>query len=236
MKRCAFIFAFLLGLLPFCMAQSSGEKNFIDQNYMEVTGIAEMQIVPDEIYLKIVIGDKDQKGKVGMEQLEGKMFDMLKKVGVDVKQDLSVREVASNLKSYMLKSAEIKTMKEYVLLVRNTKLLNEIFRGLDKIGISDASVERVDHSAIEKFRREVKINAIKVAKEKAQALADAIGQTVGRAIYINEMDWRGMLGAGAQNVSNMQVLYNVENGNSDPVIEFEKIKLEARIIVRFELK
>lgn len=36
----------------------TGEKNFIDQNYIEVTGTAEMEIVPDEIYLKIVLSER----------------------------------------------------------------------------------------------------------------------------------------------------------------------------------
>lgn len=167
------------------MAQT-GEKNFIDQNYIEVNGTAVMEVVPNLIYLKIVIGDKDQKGKVGVEQLESKMFDMLKKLGIDLKKDLSVRDVASNLKSYVLKSSEIRTTKEYVLLLRNTELLNKVFLGLDKIGISDASVERVDHTDMPKFRRQVKVDAIKVAKEKAEDLTAAIGQGIGRALYINE--------------------------------------------------
>lgn len=45
------------------MAQT-GEKNFIDQNYVEVTGTAELEIVPDEIYLRIVISEKDKGKKV----------------------------------------------------------------------------------------------------------------------------------------------------------------------------
>ena len=45
----------------------TGEKNFIDQNYIEVTGTAEMEIVPDEIYLKIVLSEKD-KGKKSLEK------------------------------------------------------------------------------------------------------------------------------------------------------------------------
>ena len=38
------------------------EKNYIDQPYIEVTGKAEMEVVPDEIYLRIVINEKDNKG------------------------------------------------------------------------------------------------------------------------------------------------------------------------------
>lgn len=43
---------------------SNGGKNFIDQNYVEVTGTAELEIVPDEIYLRIVISEKDKGKKV----------------------------------------------------------------------------------------------------------------------------------------------------------------------------
>jgi hypothetical protein len=40
-----------------------GEKNFIDQNFIEVVGKYEMEITPDEIFLKIIINEKDIKGK-----------------------------------------------------------------------------------------------------------------------------------------------------------------------------
>ena len=231
MKKLALLLSLFLCLGLSVMAQA-GEKNFIDQNYIEVNGTAVMEIVPNQIYLKIVIGDKDQKGKVGVEQLEGKMFDMLKKLGIDLKKDLSVRDVASNLKSYVLKSSEIRTTKEYVLLLRNTELLNKVFLGLDKIGISDASVERVDHTDMPKFRRQVKVDAIKVAKEKAEDLTAAIGQGIGRALYINETVWSRPV---AQNMSNVLLDYE-GRGKMNQLLEFEKIKLEATVMVRFELK
>ena len=157
---------------------------------------------------------------------------MLKKLGIDLKKDLSVRDVASNLKSYVLKSSEIRTTKEYVLLLRNTELLNKVFLGLDKIGISDASVERVDHTDMPKFRRQVKVDAIKVAKEKAEDLTAAIGQGIGRALYINETVWSRPM---AQNMSNVLLDYEGK-GKMNQSLEFEKIKLEATVMVRFELK
>ena len=30
-----------------------GSKNFIDQNYIELSGTAELEVVPDEIYISI---------------------------------------------------------------------------------------------------------------------------------------------------------------------------------------
>ena len=39
----------------------NGEKNFIDQNYIEVTGKAELEIAPDRIYIQIRLNEKDLK-------------------------------------------------------------------------------------------------------------------------------------------------------------------------------
>ena len=51
MKIVCIVLSLLLG--SFVTMAQSGEKNFIDQNYIEVSGTAEMEIVPDQIYLKL---------------------------------------------------------------------------------------------------------------------------------------------------------------------------------------
>ena len=40
-----------------------GEKNFIDKNYIEVTGKAEMEFTPDKIYIQLLLNEKDAKAK-----------------------------------------------------------------------------------------------------------------------------------------------------------------------------
>lgn len=88
----------------------------------------------------------------------------------------------------------------------------------------------MDHSQIEKLRREVKEDAIKVAKEKATGLAAAIGQSIKEAIYIREEHWGGMA---AQYMSN--VAFDVDRGGVDAGVDFEKIKLQGTVLVRFKL-
>lgn len=41
----------------------SQNKNFIDQPYVETTSKADTLIIPDRIYLNIVISEKDTRGK-----------------------------------------------------------------------------------------------------------------------------------------------------------------------------
>lgn len=59
------------------------EKNFIDQNYIEVTGRAEKEIVPDLIYLNIRINERDSKTKAPIAQTEKAMLAKLTEIGID---------------------------------------------------------------------------------------------------------------------------------------------------------
>lgn len=108
MKIVCIVLSLLLG--SFVAMAQSGEKNFIDQNYIEVSGTAEMEIVPDQIYLKIVISEKD-KGKKTVEQQEKAMIAILQKLGIDIRKDLLMKDMSSNFKSYFLKKRSSKRRK-----------------------------------------------------------------------------------------------------------------------------
>lgn len=225
---------FLLFLGSFVIRAQTGEKNFIDRPYMEISGKAEMEIVPDEIYMEIVINEKDNKRKISLGQAEKEMVAKLKTLGIDTKKNLTVKDLSSNFKNYWVKSSDILMSKEYQLLVSNAMTAGRVMQSMEEIGLSNVSIERVDHSQLEQFRRDVKINAVKNAKEKAEDMAKAIGQLAGKAIYIQEIDYGNapvmyMKGRAAGLMVN-------ENAAADvPEIEFEKIKLECQITAKFEL-
>lgn len=214
-----------------CMAQT-GEKNFIDQNYVEVTGTAEMEIVPDEIYLRIVISEKD-KGKKSVEEQEKEMVNVLKNLGVDVHKDLAIRDLSSDFKYYLLKRTAIQTEKEYQLCMHGGDKIGRLLNDLEAVGISNISILRVDHSQMAEFRRKVKTDAVKIAKEKAEDFAGAVGQEIGRALYISENE--GGYYPRQNAVANVRVR-GMGSVDSAPVLDFEKIPLKYTVLVRFELK
>lgn len=109
MKTQIFLILFLL-LVISGYSQQFG-KNFIDENYIEVTGKAEMKIMPDEIYLKIIISEKDNKGKQTLEELEKLMIDKLRILNVDIEKNLKVHDISSNFKNYWLGRTDIFTTK-----------------------------------------------------------------------------------------------------------------------------
>jgi uncharacterized protein len=233
------IYVILLTLFPAFSAISAqtGEKNFIDRPYIEVTGKAETEIVPDRIYMNIVINEKDNKGKVVLAQAEKAMMTKLKELGIDTRKDLSVKDMSSNFKNYWVRSSDIMTSKEYQLLVTSAQTAGKVMQALEQSGISNVSIEKVDHSQIEQFRREVKAKAVKNAKEKATDMAQAIGQVAGKALYLQEIEYnntpylRGRLaGISVKASSNLAL-----EEDTTPDIEFEKIKLEYQVSAKFEL-
>ena len=58
MKKTVLLLVLFLGTLALGMAQSK-ENDFLEQPYIEVTGTAMMEVVPDEIYVK---GSKGEDG------------------------------------------------------------------------------------------------------------------------------------------------------------------------------
>jgi uncharacterized protein len=231
------ILLFLL-LTPFLTNAQTGDKNFIDQNYIEVTGSSEIRITPDLIYIKILINEKDNKNKAPLADRENAMISKLKEIGIDVNKDLLIKDISSNFKYYWLTKTEILLSKEYELIVRDGKTTSRVFIELEKIGVSNVSIERLDNSNIEKFKKEVKVGAIKAAREKAESLTNAIGQNIGRAIYVQELENNHRGGTpGTSNSIMIRGASSIYGSRApEPEMDFEKIVLEYSIMCRFELK
>jgi len=237
MKIMKNVFILLLLLSASTAFAQFGEKNFIDLNYIEVTGKAEMEIVPDKIFIKILLNEKDFKGK-SLAEVEKGMFAKLKELGVDLEKDLAIKDLLSNFRHYWLMKDDVLLSKEYQLLVRDGKTAGRVFIELQKLGISNVSVDRVENSKITSYRSDVKIAAIKAAREKAEAMARAVNQDIGKAVYIQEIDtdFRPFAGKAAgirvRGYANA-TLNDMEA--AEPDVEFEKIQLNYSVIARFEL-
>jgi len=224
----------LLLLFHFGFSQTIG-KNFIDDNYIEVTGSAELEVVPDEIYIKVILSEKDNNGREPLELRETQMINTLKGIGIDVEKDLVIRDFISNFRKYWLKKKDIFTTKEYEILVQDADTAGKVFQQLEKIKISNISIAKLDHSKIEDYRQEVKIKAMKATKEKANYLAEAIDQKVGKAIHIMELDNALYNSVQGNSVGYANQRFEYKSKDYSAEIEFDKIKLFYKIRAKFRL-
>jgi len=231
------LFLTFVSALFFCSATAqTGEKNFIDQNYIEVTGVAEREIIPDMIYLTIIIDEKNISGKGTVESVEKLMIERLKALGIDVSKELALQDFSGDYKSYILKKDGLVANKTYQLLVHDAKMVSNVFQELDKMGVTNITISKLNHSKIIQFKKEVRVEAVKAAKEKAQYLTTAVDQSIGRAIFIFEQNAGLENSWGRTRNGIMANSLSFSKNDDDDNFEFEKIKLSYSVLVRFELK
>lgn len=215
--------------LPLLLS-AQAEKNFIDQNYIEVIGKAEMKITPDLIDIGISLREGDNQDRNTISSREKKMIESLKDLGIDVEKDLKVKDMSGSYRDYFLRKADVLLSKEFTLTVHNGVMAGKVFAELKRLNITDASIEKLDHSQMEEYTAEVKVKAAKAAYDKAHALAGAVGQTAGRALFIGEQEF----GTFEKTRESNTIFQVSDKGGND--IEFDKIIITYSVLCRFELK
>jgi len=216
------------------MIAQSGQKNFIDQPYIEVSGDAIIEVTPNEIYISITLQEEDKSVKNAIESQEKKLISALKNSGINVKNDLKVKDFTSSYKNYFLFKSDVRKTKEFELLVHNGKELNRVFGILESLRIGNSYVIKVDHSNIENLKLEANIQAITTAKNKSNAYSKALDQSTGKAIYIREQVQvvRGNYPK-HENVRTMSKMQSTVDAVIDPA--FKNIIIKATVQARFIL-
>ncbi|MFN5334535.1 MAG: SIMPL domain-containing protein [Bacteroidota bacterium] len=204
-------------------------------SYIEVTGNAEEEVVPDEIFISITLKERYvNKDKITIETQEAQMKNALKSIGVDLK-NLYLSDVNSDYVKIRRQKKDMLTKKEYVLKVATATMVGQVFQELDKMDITDGFISKVNHSKIDSLKKEIRIKAIKSAKEKATYLLAALGEQVGKVIVVTDSP-----DPGTQPYYPMPRVMAMVAADGIPEakeeIEFQKIKLTSSIFVKFAVK
>ena len=211
-------------------------KTFIDQPYIEVTGYADTLVTPNQIFIKIIISEKDSRDKVSVELQENGMIAAFKELGIKTETDLVTSDILSNYRFYILKQKDVIKTKAYLLKVPDAQMAGRVFVRLEELGISNTSIDRVDHSDLENIKNTCRTRAAVSAYDKAYALTTAIHQGIGHAIHITENAAVGQLQGRAPEIMFKEYDKNRQDKFEAPNIEFEKIKVSATVNAKFILK
>lgn len=203
---------------------------------IEVSGTAEMEVTPDIIYIGISLREyMDGKKKVEIEELERQLQSAALKAGI-AKENFTINNISAyNYVWDRKKNPDFLASKQYRIKVSDLHKWNQIINSVDSRGVQYSNIDGYDHSKIEEFKKELKIKALKQAREKAVYLAEAIAEKVGPALEINE----------SGNEYYPQAMYrapmlmkseSVMDTAPMPEIDFKKIKLSYQMRAVFELK
>jgi len=210
---------------------------------IEVTGIAEKEITPDEIYITILIRERHEgKEKITIEKQETDLKDALQNIGVSL-DDFSLSDANANYLKIKWTKQDVITKTEYVLKVKDAMTVGKVFKELSDLKIVDARVSKVSHSKLNEFKKEVRIQAITAAKEKADYLLQAVGGVTGKPLQVHELPTHGIDNSNvniavARNESSKYYIDGMAMSESDKkkIIQFRKIKLQSAIYVKFEIE
>lgn len=207
------------------------QTNVMDQPYIEVSGQAEVEVVPDKIYVQITI-DGDSKGQETVLQQEKEMVQRFDALGIDVEKKLVVQELFNSA----LKSNKVTTSKIYRLEVNSATQLAHVFQALQAIGIAQAEIESVDISNKEEVIQQIRAEAARNARKNALVLANALGQELGKALYVQDYSTSPYeyMNMSTRDYAVAEVREVV--AEAAPVLEFQKVTLNSSVRVRFLLK
>ena len=197
---------------------------------VSVNGYSEIKVAPDEIFLSITLNESDTKGKVSLEEQRKAMFQALKRLKIDVEKQLTVVDMSSD---YFRRKSSLAATK-YELKVATADEARRAIEALDAVKVSNVDVVRVQCSKMEEYRTEARKAAIRDAKKKATELAEAIGQSIGACIYINDYttprnDGVMYIGRAVKSTNDIVV------EEAEPVVEFKPITITYNISARFVL-
>lgn len=229
MKKTLLLMAVVLVALTASAQQSDPFPSCI-----EVSGTAEKELSPNEIYLAITINERDSKGKISVDEQQHEMLDVLKKLGV--KPDEQLRMI--DLTSSYFKRGNALARAQYELRLSSAVEVARVWRALDELGISEVTVSRATHTDLERYKSEVRADAIRAARNNARTLAEAIDQKAGRCFFIADYSTPAVRTYAANIKSRAADLdfdafeESVEAEN----LEFQQIKLQHTVRAKFVLE
>jgi hypothetical protein len=200
---------------------------------IEVTGVAEQEVTPDIINVSISLQEyMDGKKKITIDQLENQLEDAVKQAGVP-KSDFMINDVSAwNNKWQKKKNPDFLAAKQYTLRLHDLNKYDQILSVVDPKGVQETNISSYDYSKMPELKRELKIQALLAAKEKATYLLSSINEKLGRPIDITETDNSNYPGPRPM-YANKAFAANVATPESD--IDFKKVKLSFQVQAIFEI-
>ncbi|HEU4593791.1 MAG TPA: SIMPL domain-containing protein [Pyrinomonadaceae bacterium] len=206
-----------------------------------VTGEAEIRVVPDEVFFDLSVQTFNRDLKVAKAQTDDrlkKLAELTQKYGVAAKDTqtdyISVEpRYRGNNEARQLTGFLVR--KDFVFTLRDVSKAEAMLSEIIEVGVTRINDIDFRTSELRKHRDQARANAIRAAREKAVALTGEIGQNIGKAYSIEEVVASGN-SASQNNFMLNSSGSSGEGESSSGTLAIGQIKVNARVVVRFELK
>jgi uncharacterized protein len=209
---------------------------------IEVTGSAEMEVVPDEIYVNFTLQEyyNKSKEKISIDFIQKDFLDRCAKAGI-TKDRISIQNMSGFDQSswYWRKQKkeqpDMMASTTYIIKFSNAGDIDKLVNSLDDNATQNLYVSKTSNSKMEEYRKEIKIKALQAAKAKAQYLCESIGEKMGQALYIQEIEDTGY----RPPIMERAMMSNMAMGaapTANEGIDFQKIKIKYEMQAQFAIQ
>jgi uncharacterized protein YggE len=217
----------LMYIALFAMAQN--EKPTID-----VTGSAEMEVTPNIIVLSVTLTEyEENKVKIPLERIDNDFAGVVKSSNI-TSDKISISNFGINSIYERKHSRESYAQKTYEITFSKTENAVSFLKNLKGIKVEYVNIVKMSHTDIEKYRLELKIEALKAAKQKAETLLNAIGNKLGKVSHIQEAQDFGSYSYRNSLTSNH--LLQDDSGEYQDHEGIKRIKLRFEMSASFEIE
>ena len=221
--------------LAFCSVQ--GQEPCAPPKIVKTTGTAEIRVTPDRAVIRVGVERQSataKSAKAAVDNTSRKILAALKAASIDDK-DIQTAYLDLQPTSYYEKRVRINNFTATQSLSVTIGDLSHLDGVMD--AVMSAGANRIDgieyqSSELRKYRNQARDEATKAAKEKAVALAQALGNQVGKTYSIEEVQqWDGysMMGGLTANVALERTR------GSAPSTAPGQLIVTASVIVSFDL-
>src|SRR5215472_2122576 len=182
--------AMLLSLLFLAGALSAEDK--LPAKFVRVMGTSEVKVVPDRAVIEVGVEKQSPSAsaaKHAEDAAAGKILAVLRARGIDEKDIQTTYLWLQQQSSYMkkVKIYYFVASQTMTITVRDISKLDALLEALVQAGGNEIDSIRYETSGGRKYRDQARDLAGKAAREKAEALAKAVGQDTGKAQAIEEV-------------------------------------------------
>lgn len=191
MKR---LFATLLFLLSFNVAQAQAQDRPTQIRTIEVMGEGEVNVVPDEATINLGVETSDmslERAKAESDKRVQQIIKTLRDAGIaerdiqtqriNIEPQYDYRPEGRQFLGFMIR-------RNIVANIRDIAKLDDVTSRLITAGITSIFNYEYKTSQDKKFKQEARVKAVAAAKEKAEALAKELGLRVVKAYTVIEDD------------------------------------------------
>lgn len=201
---------------------------------VHVTGEGVINVVPDQVLIDVRVeheGDAAVEVKNKTDQDVDKVFKFLKKEGIAEKYVQTERISLNKNYQYNTKTYRYVASQSISIKLVDISKYENVIAGLLNAGINRIGNVNFTSSKLDELTKQARVKAIKDAKEKAKVFADALGQDLGKAIYISESNnhYPGPM------YKTMAMESSARGGNDKQTIAVGEMQIKVDVQVNFAL-